>query len=64
MIHSNSSLNILIIEDNPGDFELVQDYLGEYGLPSIVHAENFKEASAKKNIKIRKEFGIQISPKL
>ncbi len=35
MIHSNSSLNILIIEDNSGDFELVQDYLGEYGLPSI-----------------------------
>jgi DNA-binding response OmpR family regulator len=46
MINSNSSLNILIIEDNPGDFELVQNYLSEYILPSIVHAKNFKEASA------------------
>jgi PAS domain S-box-containing protein len=46
MINQNSSLNILIIEDNPGDFELVQNYLGEYGHPSIVHAKNFKEASS------------------
>ncbi len=44
-MNTNSSLNILIIEDNPGDFELVQNYLSEYILPSIVHAKNFKEAS-------------------
>lgn len=44
MIDSNSSLSILIIEDNPGDFELVQNYLVEYILPLIVHAKNFKEA--------------------
>ncbi len=46
MTNSNNSLRILIIEDNPGDFELVQTYLNEYILPSIVHAESFKEASA------------------
>ncbi|MEO7265314.1 MAG: response regulator [Ferruginibacter sp.] len=46
MINSNSSLRILIIEDSPGDFELVQSYLGENILPSIVHAANFKKASA------------------
>lgn len=45
MTNSNSALRILIIEDNPGDFELVQNYLSEYLLPSIVHAKNFKEAT-------------------
>lgn len=46
MTNQNNSLRILIIEDNPGDFELAQYYLSEYILPSIVHAESFKEASA------------------
>jgi PAS domain S-box-containing protein len=46
MTNQNNSLRILIIEDNPGDFELVQTYLSEYILPSIVHAESFKEASS------------------
>ncbi len=50
MNNSNNSLRILIIEDNPGDFELVQTYLSEYILPSIVHAESFKEASAKLSV--------------
>jgi PAS domain S-box-containing protein len=36
---------ILIIEDNPGDFALVEDFLFEQiESPVIIHAKNFKEA--------------------
>jgi len=46
MTNSNNALRLLIIEDNPGDFELIQHYLSEYILASIVHASSFKKASA------------------
>ncbi len=41
MTNQNNSLRILIIENNPRDFELVQSYLSAHILPSIVHAESF-----------------------
>ena len=39
--------NVLIIEDNPGDFVIVEDFLTEQisDPVSIVHAENFRQAS-------------------
>jgi PAS domain S-box-containing protein len=38
---------ILVIEDNPGDFLIVEEFLADQILaPVIVHANNFKEASA------------------
>jgi PAS domain S-box-containing protein len=37
--------NILVIEDNPGDFALVEDFLFEQiEAPEITHTQNFKEA--------------------
>ncbi|MEJ1223876.1 response regulator [Sediminicola sp. 1XM1-17] len=37
--------NLLVIEDNPGDLVLVEEYLDEHILdPKITNAENFKEA--------------------
>jgi PAS domain S-box-containing protein len=42
--------HILIIEDNPGDFVLIKDYLGEeFKNPSIEHAQTFAEAKIKMN---------------
>ena len=36
---------ILVIEDNPGDFTLIEDYLREHiGSPQITHVEKFSEA--------------------
>ncbi|MEJ7692641.1 PAS domain S-box protein [Daejeonella sp.] len=46
MISPVSPLRILIVEDNRGDFELVQDYLNEYSVPSVIHAGTFKQASS------------------
>lgn len=40
-----NSFNVLVIEDNPGDFELVKEYLSEHIIPTIVHAETFSAAS-------------------
>lgn len=36
---------ILVVEDNPGDFLLIEDYLSEHILnPTLVHAKKFHEA--------------------
>lgn len=40
----NKKYKIFIVEDNPGDFFLVQDYLGEIiNQPKITRAKNYKE---------------------
>ncbi len=45
MIKDNKPYNILVVEDNPGDFALVEDYLyDEIVAPNIIQAESFKEA--------------------
>lgn len=37
--------NILVVEDNLGDFVLIEDYIKEQIIaPNIIHAKNFKEA--------------------
>ncbi len=47
MIKDRNSYRILIIEDNHGDFLLVEDFLTEQiAFPIITHANNFKEAAA------------------
>ena len=44
----STSQHILIIEDNPGDFVLIQDYLcEEFEKPAIEHAKTFGEAKIK-----------------
>jgi len=46
MIKDNTQYRILVIEDNPGDFAIVEDFLTEEILdPVIVHAVTFKQAS-------------------
>lgn len=45
MIKDKRSYSILVIEDNPGDYKLIEDYLNEkIASPQIEHAKNFKEA--------------------
>ena len=45
MIKDKKPYSILIIEDNPGDYLLVEEFLLEnIYLPNILHANNFKEA--------------------
>jgi len=40
-----SYLSLLVIEDNPGDFELIEEFLLEQiEAPVIAHAKNYKEA--------------------
>ena len=47
MIKGNSGYGILVVEDNPGDFTLIEDFLFEqFDAPFINHAENFKAAAA------------------
>jgi len=47
MINDPKNLEILIVEDNPGDFVIIQDYLQEQHLnPDIQHAKTFEEAVA------------------
>lgn len=44
MIKDKKIYNILIVEDNPGDFLLITDYLEEHiHAPNIVHTQSFKE---------------------
>ena len=44
MIKDKKQYKILVVEDNPGDFLLISDYLEEQiSNPSIVHTINFKE---------------------
>lgn len=46
MVKDKDILSILVIEDNPGDFLLVQEYLTDQILnPTIVNAKNFREAT-------------------
>ena len=45
MIKDKKRYNILVIEDNPGDYLLVEEFITEYIYqPNIYHAFNFKEA--------------------
>lgn len=45
MRKDNKEYKILIVEDNPGDFMLVEEYLDETILsPKIIRCENFKQA--------------------
>ncbi|HSV11116.1 MAG TPA: PAS domain S-box protein [Hanamia sp.] len=45
MLRDKNLYNILIVEDNPGDFMIVDGFLREQILkPFIVHAENYKQA--------------------
>jgi PAS domain S-box-containing protein len=48
MDYSTVTRNILIVEDNPGDFILIKEYLGEEFLkPVIEHVKTFTEAKTK-----------------
>src|SRR5688500_12882545 len=43
MPKDNKPYRILVIEDNPGDFTIVEDFLTEQiAAPVIVHSDNFK----------------------
>lgn len=45
MLRDKKKYSILVIEDNPGDYVLIQDYLDtQIAAPVIVHAENFTKA--------------------
>ena len=45
MIKDKKPYNILVIEDNPGDYMLVEEFITEHIYePNITHAHNFKEA--------------------
>ncbi|MEO8764217.1 MAG: PAS domain S-box protein [Ginsengibacter sp.] len=47
MIKDKKLYRILVIEDNPGDYAIVEDFLSEQiSDPLITHAGNFKKASA------------------
>ena len=47
MIKDKQSYRILVIEDNPGDFTIVEEFLREYIVdPDILHVVDFKQASA------------------
>lgn len=46
MIRDNKEYRILVVEDNIGDFVLIEEYLEEHTVaPKIDHATTFKEAS-------------------
>ncbi|MEJ7769336.1 MAG: response regulator [Chitinophagaceae bacterium] len=46
MIKDKKKYKILVVEDNPGDFILIQDYLDErISALQITHVKNFKEAA-------------------
>ena len=45
MTKDKTALNIVVIEDNPGDYLLVEDYLEEqFAAATVHHAKNFREA--------------------
>ncbi len=45
MVKDKKAYHIMVIEDNPGDFMLVEEFITEYIYqPIIRHAKNFKEA--------------------
>jgi len=47
MNKDKNNYRILVIEDNPGDLTIVEDFLAEQiRVPTIVHAASFKQASA------------------
>ncbi len=44
-IKDNKKYQIVVVEDNPGDYTLIEDYLVEkFSLPKIYWAKNYKEA--------------------
>jgi PAS domain S-box-containing protein len=47
MIATETDFNVLVIEDNYGDYVLIEDYLTEgFGSPTIFHSKTFAEAKA------------------
>ncbi|MEO6638224.1 MAG: response regulator, partial [Ginsengibacter sp.] len=46
MLKNNYPANILVVEDNAGDFALVENYLEHEVMPVIVQAKNFGQASS------------------
>lgn len=45
MIKDNKTYQVLLIEDNPGDVLLIEEYIKEYiRNPAIVHFDNFEQA--------------------
>ncbi len=46
MNKNNPTANILVVEDNAGDFILVESYLDHEVMPVITHAKSFGEASS------------------
>ena len=44
MIKDKKTYHILVVEDNPGDYLLITDYLEEHiSNPNIIHTQNYKE---------------------
>jgi PAS domain S-box-containing protein len=59
MIAIDSDFNVLVIEDNSGDFLLIEDCLSEgFAAPEILHAKTFAEA--KKRISSAKKIDVII----
>ena len=47
MFKDTRAVKILIIEDNPGDFALIQDYIqDQFANPDIIHTRSFSGAKA------------------
>ena len=46
MISTENPLKILVVEDNPGDFYLLNEYIKKTGLPTtdVLHANRLKDA--------------------
>lgn len=58
MSNERKEFNILVIEDNPGDFALVEEFLLEqFEAPVLLHANNYQEA---KTILCEKDNGFDI----
>lgn len=48
MLHTAITCRILVVEDNPGDYLLIEDYLGEeFFEPVVEHAQTFDAAKIK-----------------
>jgi PAS domain S-box-containing protein len=43
-IRQQKDINVLVIEDNPGDFILIEEFLAEYEIFSVDHAKTFHKA--------------------
>src|SRR5688500_10551492 len=46
MAFSNGKIEILVVEDNPGDFVLIEEYLSEKNASAVIHhVSTFEEAA-------------------